>query len=333
MIRRSDSRPRKTDMRPAHVSRPLAAIAASLLVSGGCLAQTFPSKPINLLYSTPPGGSFDPQSRVMADHFQKKWGQPVVIESKPGAGGLVAAAYIARSAAPDGHTLLISASHHTSQLFVKDMPIKVEEVVGVSLYGLLPYQLQISRALNVRTLKDFVAYAKANPGKVSLGAVAAGTHEVEIHGVQVALGFQGNVIPFKGIAPIWLEMVANRLDGTLSASQPAQVKTGEIIPLAIGGEKRHPNSPDVPTFREQGFVHDPVATFYVLAAAAVPRPILNAVSTELAAMAKGPEWESRITKTLGIQGVGLNLDATAQFMRDEYAKLKKIADAAKLVPQ
>jgi tripartite-type tricarboxylate transporter receptor subunit TctC len=307
--------------------------AAATPLCGVAHAQSFPSKPINLLYSTPPGGSFDPQSRVMADHFQKKWGQSVVIESKPGAGGLVAAAYIARTAAPDGHTLLISASHYTSQLFVKDMPIKVEEVVGVSLYGLLPYQLQISRGLNVKTLKDFVAYAKANPGKVSLGAVAAGTHEVEIHGVQVALGFKGNVIPFKGIAPIWLEMVANRIDGTLSASQPAQVKTGEIIALAIGGEKRHPNSPDVPTFREQGFVHDPVATFYVLAAAAVPRPILNAVSTELAAMAKGPEWESRITRTLGIQGIGLNVDQTAQYMRDEYAKLKKIADAAKLVPQ
>jgi tripartite-type tricarboxylate transporter receptor subunit TctC len=313
-------------------ARALATVAATLLC-GSALAQTFPTKSINLLYSTPPGGSFDPQSRVMAAHFEKKWGQSIIIESKPGAGGLVAAAYIARSAPPDGHTLLISASHYTSQLFVKDMPIKVEEVVGVSLYGLLPYQLQISRGMNVKTLKEFVAHAKANPGKVSLGAVAAGTHEVEIYGLQVALGFQGNVIPFKGIAPIWLEMVANRIDGTLSASQPAQIKTGEIIALAIGGEKRHANSPDVPTFREQGFVHDPVATFYVLAAAAVPRPVLNAVSAELAALAKSAEWDTRITKTLGIQGVGLNVDATAQYMRDEYAKLKKIADAAKLVPQ
>jgi tripartite-type tricarboxylate transporter receptor subunit TctC len=307
-------------------------LAAASLCSIGA-AQNFPTKPINLLYTTAPGGSFDPMSRVIAAHFEKKWGQSVVIESKPGGGGLVAHTYIARSAAADGHTLLMGASHFTSALFVKDRPVDVKELTGVSLFGLLPYQLQISRGMNVKTLKEFVAHAKANPGKVTLGAVAAGTHEVEIHALQVALGFQGNVIPFMGIAPIWLEMVANRIDGTLSASQPAQIKTGEIIALAIGGEKRHANSPDVPTFREQGFVHDPVATFYVLAAAAVPRPVLNAVSAELAALAKSAEWDTRITKTLGIQGVGLNVDATAQYMRDEYAKLKKIADAAKLVPQ
>jgi len=318
----------------------LATIAATLLCSTGAvlhcgiaLAQNFPTKPINLLYSTPPGGSFDPISRVIAAQFEKKWGQPVVVESKPGAGGLVAAAYIARTAPSDGHTLLISASHLTSTIFVKDMPIEAREVTGVSLFGLLPYQLQISRGMNVKTLKDFVAYAKANPGKLSLGAVAAGTHELEIHSLQVALGIQGNVIPFRGIAPIWLELVANRLDGTLSASAPAQLKTGEIIAIAIGGEKRHPANPDIPTFREQGAMHDPVATYYLLASAAVPRPVLDRVSAEMTAIAKGSEFEARISKILGIQGVGLSVDGTNQFLRDEYAKLKKIADMVGVKPQ
>ena len=307
--------------------------AAALAFSTLAGAQSFPTKPINLLYSTPPGGSFDPISRVIAAHFEKKWGQSVVVESKPGAGGLVAATYIARQAPADGNTLLISASPMTSLLFVKAMPIDVKEIAGVSLFGLLPYQLQVGKHLNARTLKEVVAYAKANPGKLSLGAVAAGTHEVEIHGLQAALGITANVIPFKGIAPIWLEMVAGRIDATLSASAAPQMKTGEIVAVAIGGEKRHPANPDVPTFREQGFVHDPVATYYLLASAAVPRPILDQVSAEMTAVAKSPEFDTRISKVLGIQGVGLTVDGTNQFMREEYAKLKKMADVAKIVPQ
>jgi tripartite-type tricarboxylate transporter receptor subunit TctC len=315
--------------------RALAASAAALLCSTAMAQDSlrYPTKPINLLYTTAPGGSFDPMSRVIAAHFEKKWGQPVVVESKPGGGGLVAHTYVARTAPADGHTLLMGASHMSSALFVKDRPVDVKELTGVSLFGLLPYQLQISRGMNVKTLKEFVAYAKANPGKVSLGAVAAGTHELEIRGLEVALGFTGNVIPFKGIAPVWVEMIANRVDATLSASSPAQIKTGEILAIAIGGEKRHPNTPEVPTFREQGFVHDPVATYYLLAAAAVPRSVLDRVSAEMTAVARSPDWDARITKTLGVVGVGLTVDATNQFLRDEYVKLKKIADDARIVPQ
>jgi len=313
--------------------RAFAALASGLLCGTAAFAQSYPTKPITLIYSTPPGGTFDPISRVIAAHFEKTLGKPVIVESRAGAGGLVAATYVARTAPADGHTLLVSASHLTSQLFVKDMPIEIKELTGVSLFGLLPYQLLISRGMSVRTLKDFVTYAKANPGKVSLGAVATGTHEVEIHALQAALGFSGNVIPFKGIAPIQLEMVGNRIDATLSASNPPQMRTGEIISIAVGGDKRRPGNPDVPTFREQGFVHDPMATFYLFASAAVPRPILDRVSAEMTVVAKSPEFDAQITKILGIQGVGLSVDQTNQYLREEYAKLKKIADVARIVPQ
>jgi tripartite-type tricarboxylate transporter receptor subunit TctC len=163
--------------------------------------------------------------------------------------------------------------------------------------------------------------------------VALGTHELEIHALQATLGFNGNVIPFKGIGPIWLELIANRMDATLSASAPPQLKTGEIIAIAIGGDKRHPANPDIPTFREQGVAHDPVATFYMFASGATPRPILDRLSSEITALTKSPEFDARITKVLGVQGVGLSVDATRQFVHDEYTKLKKIADLAKIVPQ
>jgi len=218
-------------------------------------------------------------------------------------------------------------------LFVKDMPIDPKELTGVSLIGLLPYQLIVSRGLNVHNLKEFVAHAKANPGKVSFGAVASGTHEVELHALQTALGISGNVIPFKGIAPIYLEIVANRIDASISASTPPGVKTGEIISIAVGGDKRRTDAPDVPTFREQGYNYDPLATYYILASSKVPRPILDKVSAELKVIATSPEFDTQITKVFGINGVGLSVDDTNKFLLDEYSKMKKAADTAHIVPQ
>jgi tripartite-type tricarboxylate transporter receptor subunit TctC len=187
--------------------------------------------------------------------------------------------------------------------------------------------------MNVRTLKDFIAYAKANPGKVSLGAVATGTHELEIHSLMLTLGFTGNVIGYKGIAPIWVALISNELDATLSASTPPQQKTGEILAIAVGGEKRNPAFPDVPTFREQGVVHDPLASYYMLANGATPRAVLDRISAEMTAVAKSPEFDTRVTKTINIVGVGLSVDGTNKFMRDEYDRLKKVADIARIVPQ
>jgi tripartite-type tricarboxylate transporter receptor subunit TctC len=310
-----------------------AALTAGALCSAAALAQTYPTKPITLIYTTPPGGTFDPIARVIAARMEKDWGKSVVVESKPGAGGLIGSAYVARTAAPDGYTLLLNASQYTSTLFVKDMPIDVKELTGVSLIGLLPYQLIVSRGINVHNVKEFAAYAKANPGKTTFGAVAAGTHEVELHALQTALGINGTVVPFKGIAPIYLELIANRIDASISASTPPGVKTGEIIAIAVGGDKRRTDAPDVPTFREQGYNYDPLATYYILASSQVPRPILDKISAELKVIAKSPEFDAQITKTFGIQGVGLTVDETNKFLLDEYSKMKKAADTAHIVPQ
>jgi tripartite-type tricarboxylate transporter receptor subunit TctC len=311
----------------------LAAGAALSLSCAGANAQNFPSKPITILFSTAPGGSLDVMSRVAAAHFEKKWGVTATVEARPGGGGIVAGSQAVRAPA-DGHVLLVSGSPQTVTVFVKDIPFDAfKDLTGVSLIGLLAYQLQVSRSMNVKTLKEFVAYAKANPGKVTLGAVAPGTHELEIHSLQQALGFTGSVIPFKGIAPIWLELIANRLDATLSASTPPQQKTGEILAIAVGGDRRNPNFPEVSTFREQGMQHDPVASYYMLANAATPRPVLDQISAAMAEVAKGADFEAKVTKTINIVGVGASLDETNRYMRNEYERLKKVAGIAKIMPQ
>jgi tripartite-type tricarboxylate transporter receptor subunit TctC len=312
------------------------AILAALLAALGCgtaAAQNFPTKPITILFSTAPGGSLDLMSRVAATHFEKKWGVTATVEARPGGGGIVAMTQLVRAPA-DGHVLAFSGSPMTTTIFVKDIPFdSFKDVTGVSLIGLLAYQLQVSRSANATNLKDFIARARANPGKLTVGAVAPGSHELEIHSLQQALGFTGTIVPFKGIAPIWLELIANRLDATLSASTPPQQKTGEILAIAVGGEKRNPAYPEVPTFREQGVQHDPVASYYVITHGAVPRRVLDLISAELTTVAKSAEFDKAVTRTISIVGVGASVDETNRYMTNEYQRLKRVADIAKITPQ
>lgn len=319
-------------MRNRALGRALAAVVVATFCAAA-QAQNFPTKPITIVFSTAPGGSLDIMSRVAANHFEKKWGQPVVVEPRPGGVGIVALTQVVRAPA-DGHTLALSGSPMTTTLFVKDVPYDgFKDVTGVSLIGLLAYQLQVSRGANARNLKEFIAYARANPGKVTLGAVAPGSHELEVRSLEQVLGFSGNLIPYKGIAPIWMALIADQVNATMSASTPPQQKTGEILAIAVGGEKRNPAYPDVPTFREQGIMYDPVASYYVLTHGATPRPVLDRISAELTMVAKSADFEARVTRTISIVGVGASVDGTNQFMRREYERLKKVADIAKITPQ
>jgi tripartite-type tricarboxylate transporter receptor subunit TctC len=229
---------------------------------------------------------------------------------------------------------MIGGSPTVTSLFVKDMPYDAfKDVTPVSLLGLLAYQLQVSRGLKVRNLKEFVDYAKANPGKINMGTVALGTHELEMLGILDVLGVKAALVPYKGIAPIWLGLISNELDATISASIPPQQRTGEIIAIAVGGERRNPSFNETMTFREQGYTLDPYASYTLWARAATPRTLLATIAAEAGAAAKSDDWVNRITRTLFIEGVGSNLEGAEKFVREEYARLKAIADRAGLKPQ
>lgn len=315
------------------LKRILSVFAAAALTAGAAQAQTYPTKPITIMVSTAPGGSLDLLARVVGAHMEKKWGQSVVVESRPGGGGNVAAALLARST-PDGHTLVMGSSSTVTSLFVKDMPFDpFKDITPVSVVGLLYYQLQVSRGANARSLKDFIAQAKAKPGKLNVGTVALGPHDIESRAMLEALGISANLVGYKGIAPIWLALISNELDASISASTPPQQKTGEIIAIAVGGEKRNPEFPDVPTFREQGVAYDPLASYILYAAGATPRGILNRIASETGVAAKSPEFVTRVTKTINIVGIGSTLEFAEKFQRDDYDRLKKVADRTGMVPQ
>jgi tripartite-type tricarboxylate transporter receptor subunit TctC len=306
-------------------------LAAGFLAVGNATAQQWPSKPVTIVFSTAAGGPIDLIARTTGAQWEKKFGLKVLVESRPGGGGAVAGAYVTRAPA-DGHTLLMGGSGLTG-LFVKELTYDpTKDLAPVSVLATLTYYLLVSRKMNIATFKDFVAYAKANPGVVSIGVVAAGPHDIEVNAMQEALGIRGNLIGYKGTAVIYPAMVAGEINATIGGTPP-QVRTGEILALAAGRANRNPAYPEIPTFRELGVQYEPKAIFPVFVPAATPRDLMNRISAELVIVGKSDDFAERVTRAYGIEGLGTTVEAGQKMVRDEYDAAKRIADRIGIKPQ
>ena len=146
------------------------------------------------------------------------------------------------------------------------------------------------------------------------------------------LGVRLTGVSYKGIAPVYTALIANEIDVAMGTSTP-QMTTGEMIPLAVGGEKRHPDYPAVPTFREMGYRYDPRAIYAMHARAGTPRDILAQIADEVAVVTKSPEFATRITKFYSIEGVGLPPDASAKLIADDVERQKVIVERIGIKPQ
>ena len=311
----------------------IAAAVAATAVSANCFAQaqTFPNKPITIFVGTQPGGTYDTISRLLAFDYQKKWGQPVVVESRVGSGSVVATAAVTR-AAPDGYNLVFGASYN-AQLFLKELPFDpVKDITPVSVVGVQYYFLITSRTAGTKTLAEFISKAKAAAGKVNVAIVPAGQHELETDDMQARLGVKLNMVGYKGIAPIYVALLANEIDRAMGTITP-QMKTGEMIPLAVGGEKRNADLPQVPTFRELGYTYDPMANYTIFARSGTPPDVLNKLWQESAEVAKSPDFAAKVTKVFAIEGAGWSPEQSAKFIRDDLERQKGVAERAGLKPQ
>lgn len=287
--------------------------------AGLAQAQTFPSKPVTILVGTGAGGNPDTIARVFKAQVDRKWKQTVIVDNRTGGGGAIALRALV-NAAPDGHTLMSGASA-THGLFFKDPGFRFEDltpatVVGSSLYGLL-----VSKSLNVKTLGEFVAYAKANTGKLNFGAIPSTSHEVEISNIQRLLGIQGTAIPYKGMAEVYTALIAGELHATVHSNSP-QVKSGQVVPLAFGGQSRSPDAAGIPIFKELGYDYHPGVSFIFYARAGSPADNLNRVAAEVAEMVKGAEFQDRVARPLGITGLGLTHEASIKSVNDDYERVR-----------
>ncbi len=253
-------------------------LAIAMLALSTQVTAAFPEKPVKIIIGFPAGGPLDTHARVLADQLTKILGQPVVIDYKPGAGGTIGADFVSKSA-PDGYTLLMA---NTGTMVINPFIYKnsyetLRDFTPVARTAQQPLALVVSPAVPAKTLGEFIAYAKANPGKLNYGSAGTGgiSHLVP-EMLQTATGMQIVHVPYKGSAPAFTDLLAGQVQFIAeSIPQVAQyVKIGKVRALAMTGSERNAAIPDVPTMKEAGVKDFEVVGFYgVLAPPKMPADV------------------------------------------------------------
>jgi tripartite-type tricarboxylate transporter receptor subunit TctC len=283
----------------------VAALAVFLSVHDGH-AQTapekFPERPIHIVLNGAPGGGLDILSRLLGEHLQETWRQPVVTENRPGAGGNIAFNAVAKSA-PDGYTLLLSTDGITAtpSLGVKGSVDPSKDFEAVTLLALTTDALLVRADSEIKTLADFARVAKqrAAEGKpLTIGTPGAGTSS-HLTGALYGLraGIQWTHVPYKGGMPAVTDLLAGHIDALwiLAAPVVPHVKSGKLRALAVASEARNAALPDVPTIGESGLPGFAVVNWLgVLAPAGTPKPVIETLHTELSRLARDPALRGKL---------------------------------------
>jgi len=326
-------------MNPIKVVIAAAAAAALGSVAPAALAQaaSYPGKPIRMIVPFTPGSATDVMGRLVGDRLTAAWGQPVIVENKPGAGGSIGIRETAR-AEPDGYTVVIvSSGHAVNHVLYKDLGYDtLKDFAGVALLGSLPSVLIVPPSLGVKTVKELVAAAKAKPGEFNYATagVGSGAH-VSIEKFNVATGIKAVHVPLKGTPPILTETMAGRVQYAYvpAVSGMGVIKDGRVMPLAVSTRKRIDALPNVPTIAEAGYP-DAENTFWVamLAPAKTPRDIVAKLNAEVNRALQTPEMKERLAK-LGTESLAMTPEEFDRFVASEYRELGDVMVKAGLKPQ
>jgi tripartite-type tricarboxylate transporter receptor subunit TctC len=268
-----------------------AAALASPALASPALAQTWPDKPITMVVPAPPGGGTDLIARLYSDLLGQELGQQVLVDNKGGGNGNVGTAFVAR-AKPDGYTLLMqySAYHAANPALIKDLNWKPDDFVGVAMGAVAPHVIVIAKKVPAEDLQSFIAYAKANKGKLNYASVGAGSVP-HLGGVLLnkAAGIDLVHIPYKGAGPATADLVAGQVELMVVTppSVSGHIRSGNVKALALAGDKRLPDFPNIPTTAEaglQGFTLD--AWFALFAPAGTPQPIVDRINAAMRKIGK-----------------------------------------------
>jgi len=277
----------------------LAALTVAALPDNALAQQKFPTKPIRFLVPFSPGGGTDTLARVVAQKMSESWGQPVVIENRTGAGGSIGTA-LAAKAVPDGYTLLVSSPGFAvaAALHPKNLPYDpIKDFTGVTNIGYSTSTLVVTPALGVKTLKEFIDYGQARPGKIlfSSGGAGSSTH-LSGEKFRLTAGIKAVHVGFKGSSDALLEVVAGRVHYVITGLLTTLpfIKDGRIVVLAITAPMRSPVLPDVPTVAETLPGYKREGSHIMLAPAGTPRPIVQQISREVRRIFELPDVKERL---------------------------------------
>ncbi|MFO1304855.1 MAG: tripartite tricarboxylate transporter substrate binding protein [Burkholderiales bacterium] len=315
-------------------------VAASIVTLPAFAQDNYPNRPIKLVVPYTAGGGVDTVARLVGERMSKTLGQPVVVDNKPGASGMVGAAAVAK-APPDGYTLLLSAAGEIAvnpHLYKGKMQYDPKtELAPISLVVRIPNVLVVNPDVPAKDIASLVAYAKANPGKLSYSSSGVGNPQ-HLNGelFNNMAGVQTTHVPYKGAAQQLTDVVAKHVDMTFTSVAAANsfIKGGQVRPIAVTSAKRVPSLPDVPALAEYKPLagYDLVNWFGMFAPAKTPAPIIQKVHAALADALKDPE----VMKKLEVQGAEPALitpEQFTQFVNAEYAKFGKVVADNKITAE
>ena len=305
----------------------LAALAGCAAVLPAA-AQTWPARPVKLIVPFPPGGGNDVYARELGQALQRRLGQPFVVDNRGGAAGNIGISAAANSPA-DGYTLLVvSNTLVTNPALSANAPYDIyKDFIPISLAANLPVALVAGPQVKQKNLKDFIAYAKEHPGKVTYGSAGVGApHHLTTEYFASKAGVQLLHVPFKGQGQIVPELLAVRVDTAFLAIASVMqfLETGKLHGIALAGRERMPIAPKLPTLAEEGLPGVSVDWWLgVLAPAGTPKDIVRKLSTEIMALNQQPEFKARLAQQ-GIDVVGSSPEQFAAVLREEVPRWKEV---------
>jgi tripartite-type tricarboxylate transporter receptor subunit TctC len=304
----------------------LAAVTAS--------AQNYPNHAIRMIVPYPAGGGADITARPIAQLLSERFGQPVVIENRGGASGMIGADIVAK-APPDGYTIMVSASAEVAlnaALFPKMPYDPVKDFAPITLATVTPMALVVHPSVPVTSVKEYIALAKAKPGTITFGSVGAGTpHHFAGEWLKMLAQIDIVHVPYKGSAPLMTDLLGGHEPSGFATLLPAMqhLKTGKLRALAVTTQKRVSLLPDVPALAETLPGFDMTQWNAVWAPAGTPKDVLDKLSAEIIRIVQSPEYRTRMAEQ-GSEAIGNSPAELAAFQKSEIDKYRKIAQQANI---
>jgi tripartite-type tricarboxylate transporter receptor subunit TctC len=305
-------------------------LAASLAFSSAVSAQEYPAKPIRIVVPLAPGGGIDRMARIVGDKLQEKWGQPVVVENRVGAGGNIGAAFVA-AANPDGYTLLVSAPGPlvSNKFLYSKLTYDPDAFVPVSVLSTNPIVLITHPKVPATTVSQLIEHARTQPERLNFASQGNGTAaHLAAEMFKSMAGVKITHIPYKGSAPALTDLLSGQVDMLFAELGGAlqYIRTGKVRALAVGSEKRNALLSDVPTMAEVVPGYQSTVWIGMVAPPKTPAAIANKLSSAVAEIVRQPDVAKRLTE-LSIDGVGSTPGEMALFMKQESDRWGKVIRA------
>ena len=305
------------------------ALVLGLVFSSASFAQTYPSRPIRMVVPLSPGGFADVPTRMLLPRLSAALGKQVYVENKAGAGGTIGADAVAKSA-PDGHTLLVTATPHViSAHLYRTLPYdSLKDFAPVAMFGSGPYALVVNpRRLPVASVRELIAAAKTSPGKIDYASSGNGSAQHLVSALFNAMaGIELNHVPYKGSGPAMQDLLGGQVPVSFAGipNVISAVKAGKLRALAVSTPKRWSELPDVPTVAEAGIPGFEATLWLGLAApAGTPAEIINRIYAETAMALQDPELQQSF-RAAGVNATPMNPQEFGAFIRAEYEKWGKV---------